>query len=71
MEDHTRMSGTYTKPSYKLAIEQSGGERKERSPDILSDLLSMVGALRQAFHLQKYRQSDISDPMCRLQKMGK
>ena len=71
MEDRTRMSGAYTKPSYELAIERSGGECKERSPDVLSDLLSMVEALRWAFHLQKYRQSDIYDPMRRLQKMGK
>src|SRR5882757_2088899 len=49
VEDRTRMSGAYTKPSYELAIERSGGKRKERSPNILSDLLSMVGALRWLF----------------------
>ena len=70
MEDRTRMSGAYTKPSYELAIERSSGKRKERSPNVLSDLLSVVGALRRLFTLQKYRQSDISDPMRRLQKMG-
>ena len=47
------MSGTYTKPSYELAIERSSGECKERSPNVLGDLLSMVGALRQAFHFAK------------------